>query len=292
MARKCFFLVLAAMLLAGVWTISAQENAAQNPVSLTIAQKDLLTLEPILVAVHAPGINLQPGLDNGQKAIPTSSQAQALVRFTIEPPVKPRPGAKPLELEGRLGGAQTHLFDLLEWFQFPAGTFTVKATVQKGGTLLSSAPIQFTIRRPDKKDAEWGPVDRLHHIPWSNYVVDAFCGDTFDVVKRWPDSRLAKYCHYWNGLHLLHKKDYQQALASFRTVVKNYPNFELAAFADLGIVECLFSLKQFAQAAAQLETIRERFHNQYAWANQGKLPALVRLYQDRAREELLAPSNK
>src|SRR5262249_10955255 len=158
---------------------------------------------------------------------------QPSLSFEVKPSVKPRQGAKPLPWEAGQSSKRTRLFDLLEWFQFPAeGEFTVTATLKLGGWTHTSEPITLTLRKPDKKDAEAGPVDRIHHVPWSNYVPDAFCGDTFDVVKRWPDSKFAKYCHYYNGLHLMHKKEYDKAITSLRVVVEKHPDFLLAGDAD------------------------------------------------------------
>src|SRR5262249_12094753 len=137
--------------------------------------------------------------------------AEGTLRFESKPAVKARKGAKalPLEAQGADLKVQVRRYDLLEWFDFPAegGTWTVHAVFEHNGSTLTSAPITVKITRPSKGDAEFGPVDRLHHMPWSNYTRDAFCGDTQDVVKRWPKSRLVKYCHYWNGQFFQHKKE-------------------------------------------------------------------------------------
>ena len=192
-------------------------------------QKEFLTLEPILVTVksQSPGLSAGAGVKDG-------------IRFDIQPAVKLRSGAKPLPQEAKIAdsSATSRVIDLLEWYQFPAeGTFTVQASLESDPK-ARSAPITFAIRRPGKEDPEWGPVDRLHHMPWSNYVTDAFCGDTFDVVKRWPESKLAKYCHYWNGLHNQHKKEYDKAIESFRIVAEKHQGFILADHAKRGIEEC------------------------------------------------------
>lgn len=81
-------------------------------------------------------------------------------------------------------------------------------------------------------------VARVHHIPWSNYETNAFRGDTFDVVKKWPDSKPAKYCHYWNGRYSQNKKEHDKAIASFRTVIEKYPDLPLAADARRALAEC------------------------------------------------------
>jgi len=200
------------------------EEPAKATVGLRLAasQKEFLTLEPILVTVEA------------KSALPAAPGKT--LTFQITPTVKERKGAKPLPSEAKTESKQSRLYDLLEWYQFPAeGKFTIQA---KADGKFISAPFTITIRRPDKKDAEWGPVDRLHHIPWSNYITDCFCGDTQDVVKRWPESKLAKYCHYYNGLFHQHKKEYDKAIASFKIAAEIFPGFVLADAARTGIQEC------------------------------------------------------
>jgi hypothetical protein len=231
-------LILTACLAATAMEVGGGEpRDRKGALSLTAPQKELLALEPILVNVAVEGD--LPELP----ALPAEKNA---LRFEVKPAVKPRGGAKPLSFEAKRTNARTRLYDLLECFQFPAeGTFTVQAVIVTKDGERRSAPFSFTIHRPDKKDPEWGPVDRLHHIPWSNYVTDAFCGDTFDVVKRWPDSKLAKYCHYWNGLHHQHKKEYDKAIASFQNVEK-YPDFILRPHARAALNECVTAQRQAA----------------------------------------------
>jgi hypothetical protein len=129
--------------------------------------------------------------------------------------LNPRKGARALPLEGQASTAHAQLrhYDLLEWFAFPenGGTWTVQAIFENKGAKLTSAPVTITLRKPGKTDAEHAPMARLHHIPWSNYDTNAFCGDTFDVVKQWPKNRFAKYCHYWNGRYLQNKKEFEKA---------------------------------------------------------------------------------
>src|SRR5262245_12711118 len=220
------------VLVCGLMLVAGWGNAG-DAVKLVLKadQKEYLTLEPILVTVKSQS----PGLSAG-------AGAKDRIRFDIKPAVKPRPGAKALPQEAKIddAAATNRVIDLLEWYQFPAeGTFTVQAALD-ADQAARSAPITFTIRRPAKDDPEWGPVDRLHHMPWSNYITDAFCGDTFDVVKRWPESKLAKYCHYWNGLHHQHKKEYDKAIDSFRLVAAQ-PGFVLTEHAKRGISECMSS---------------------------------------------------
>src|SRR5262249_42688097 len=140
----------------------------------------------------------------------------------------------------------------LEWFAFPdqGGPWTVRATFEAKGepVKLVSAPITVMLRKPLPKEAEYEPMARLHHMPWSNYDTNAFCGDTFDLVQKWPTSRFAPHCHYRNGRHLQLKKEYDKAIASYRTVVEKYPDFALAADAEYGIVECLVAQKKLSEA--------------------------------------------
>lgn len=220
----------AILVLCGLMLVAGRGDA-DEPAKLVLKadQKEFLTLEPILVTMKSP----LPGLSAG-------AGVKEGIRFDIRPSVKPRPGARPLPQEAKIADstATNRVIDLLEWYQFPAeGSFTVQASLESDQTARST-PITFTIRRPGKDDPEWGPVDRLHHMPWSNYITDAFCGDTFDVVKRWPQSKLAKYCHYWNGLHYQHKKEYDKAIESFRIVADKHPGFILTDHAKRGITEC------------------------------------------------------
>jgi hypothetical protein len=224
---------------------------AKTALQLSSDQKEFLSLEPILVTIRAEGI--------AEAALPPGP-SKGTLRFESKPALKTRAKAKPLPLEAQ--GAdlkvQTRRYDLLEWFEFPAngGTWTVQAVFENKGKTLTSAPITVKITRPSKGDAEFGPVDRLHHIPWSNYTTDAFCGDTQDVVKRWPASRLVKYCHYWNGRFFQHKKEYDKALASYREVVKSYPDFILWEDAHFGVAECLVALGKLQEAKSTLETLQ------------------------------------
>src|SRR5262249_2435034 len=160
---------------------------------------------------------------------------------------------KPLPVEAKGEGlpVAVRTYDLLEWYEFPAeGSWTVRLVAGENGKTVKSAPLKITLRRPAKDDKEHGPADRLPHPPWSTATTNAFCGDTFDLVKRWPESRLARYAHYYNGVYQQHKKEYAKALESFRAAAKHYPNFFLAEHADLGIVECLRALGKTAEATA------------------------------------------
>jgi hypothetical protein len=161
------------------------------------------------------------------------------LKFEIEPAVKPRKGARPLPSEAQAALSSSRNYDLLEWFQFPeSGTFTVRAVYEDAGVRRTSQPITVALRAPKKGDADFDAVARIHHVPWSNYETNAFCGDTADVVKRWPDSKLARYCHYWNGRYSQHQKDYAKAIASYEEVIARYPDFVLSADARLAIDEC------------------------------------------------------
>jgi hypothetical protein len=244
---------LVAVLAAQLPTRGDEPAQGQRTLVLSAAQTNHLTLEPILVTVHL----------SGKDATLPASVEKGPLQFQITPAVKLRPGAKPLPLEDKVENAPSRRYDLLEWYQFPAeGTFKIQAVVNDGSAKVTSPAVTITIRRPGKEDAEWGPVDRLHHMPWSNYVTDSFCGDTFDVVKRWPESKLAKYCHYYNGLFSQHKKEYDKALASFKIVTQTYPNFVFADAANYGIAECLMAQGKRAEAmshvAALQKAIRER----------------------------------
>jgi hypothetical protein len=242
--NRCVAFVLGVFPVLGA-ALSADEPAkADSALALSSGQKEFLTLEPILVTLQLK--------DKDFAGLPAEAGGKSALFFEIKPAVKPRAGAKPLPVEAKTKDSKSRVYDLLEWYQFPAeGSFTVQAVLETNGKRVASPALSITVRRPDKKDPEWGPVDRLHHIPWSNYITDAFCGDTFDVVKRWPDSKLAKYCHYWSGLHHQHKKEYEKAIESFRAVEKQ-PRFILVPHAQAGITECLRAQGKKEQAK-QLE---------------------------------------
>jgi hypothetical protein len=239
------------LLLAGALAASAERPAqVEETIRLHGAQKELLSLEPILVTARLESASIA-GLPPGPGKGPLGS-----LQFEIKPAVKARTGARPLPLEaqGAGSGVKVRTYDLLEWYQFPAegGPYTVRVLLDHDGRSLASAPIQFHIRRPAKDDAEHGPVDRIHHTPWTNYDTDAFCGDTFDVVKRWPTSKLSRYCHYWNGRYSQNKKEYDKAIASYRVVVEQYPDLPLADHAAFGIAECLLAQDKKDEARKQL----------------------------------------
>jgi len=242
------------VLAAGLSAPGTAADRASEPkpsLDLTAAQTEFLPLEPILITlrVEGEGAALPPG--------PGESKAGSL-RFEVEPAVKPRPGAKPLPLERQVADAQARHYDLFEWFRFPAGTFTVRAVLEQKGSKLTSAPVRFTIGKVAKGDREEQPVARIHHTPWCNYDTDKFCGDTFDLVQTWPNSRLAKYCHYWNGRYSQNKNEHDKAIASFRTVIEKYPEFALADDAEYGIVECLVAQKKLREARERASALQKK----------------------------------
>jgi hypothetical protein len=219
----------------GAWVAGAARAGEEKGVlRLATARTELLRLEPILVTVKVEG-----DAELGLPAALGGESAAEMFGFEIEPGVKPRPKAKPLPFEARTALASARTLDLLEWYQFPdKGEFTVRAVFTHAGTQYVSDPVRLTIRKPEKGDAEFDAVARVHHIPWSNYDTNAFCGDTFDVVKRWPDSKLAKYCHYWNGRFSQNKGEFDKAIASYERVLNKYPDFEFADAARRGLEEC------------------------------------------------------
>jgi hypothetical protein len=239
---------------------------SQESIQIVAGQKDFVWLEPMLVTVR-----LRSGQVDRLPATAGPSKL-ATLRFEVDPPVKPRAGAKPLPLEAQSADdkVQSRLFDLFEWLAFPdKGTWKIRVVLEHKGGKLASAPIDVTIRRPAKDDAEHGPVDRIHHVPWTNYDSNAFCGDTFDVVKRWPESRLSRYCHYWNGRHSQTKKEYDKAIASYQMVLNKYPDFALADHAELGIVECLCAQKKLKEAQGLNTALRQKLDARAARTQMG-----------------------
>lgn len=214
---------------------AADEGAT---LKLSAAQTEFLRQEPILVTLRA-GSESAPELP----ATLGGESASRSLKFEIKPAVKPCAGARPLPPETRTASSSSRTYDLLEWFQFPgSGTFTVRAVYENSGSQLTTEPITITLRTPEKGDADFDAVARIHHIPWSNYETNAYCGDTFDVVKRWPDSKLARYCHYWNGRYSQNQKEYGRAIASYEELIARYPGFVLTDDARRGIEECRKSL--------------------------------------------------
>src|SRR5262249_55499640 len=171
-----------------------------------------------------------------------------------------------LRLESKVrASARSRHYDLLEWFAFPdKGTWSVQAVFESKGGKATSSPVTISIDKPEPKDPEHDPMARLHHTPWTNYDSNAFCGDTFDLVKRWPKSRFAKYCHYWNGRYLQNKKEYAKAIASYRTVVEKYPDFALADAAEFGIVQCLHAQGKMAEAQKLNTALRKKVSERLA----------------------------
>jgi hypothetical protein len=214
---------------------------AEPTLRLSSDASEFVWQEPILVRVELPG--------DTTPALPAvlGDRSSAILRFEINPPIPPRPGAKPLPQEAAAAspGVKVRDYDLVEWFRFPneAGSWTIRAVYEADGRTLTSAPLSIAVTRPAKGDTEFDATARLHHLPWSNYESNAFCGDTFDVVKKWPDSRLAKYCHYWSGRYLQTHHDYAKAIASFRAAAA-YPGFALADDATRGIAECENALSE------------------------------------------------
>jgi hypothetical protein len=232
--------------------------------SLTAGQKEFLWQEPILATVRLEG-----AASTGLPAEPGAIKAGGF-RFEVVPAVKPRAGAKPLPLEGQEASvsASCRIYDLLEWFAFSekGGPWTVRAVFEQNGTKLVSEPITISLRKPAKGDVEFEPMSRLHHTPWSNYDTNAFCGDTFDLVQKWPTSQFAKYCHYWNGRNLQNKKEFEKAIASYQTVVEKYPEFALADAAAYAVVECLYAQKKLAEARKVNDSLRARLEGKAAKA--------------------------
>ena len=245
---------LAVLLFCTVATSGKVSFGGDGVLHLLSGQTEFLQVEPILVTLR-----LQSDDPQHLPASPGESASGAL-RFEIEPAVKPRDGARPLPLESAVADAQVRDFDLLEWYQFPGeGKFTVRAVLQCKDATLVSSKVTVTIRKPGNDDPELPPVARIHHPPWCNYGENKFCGDTFDLTNRWPDSRLARYCHYWNGRFLQHNKEYDKAIASYETVVKLGPEFALADDADFGIVQCLTALGKLDEAQKRNAAVLRKY---------------------------------
>jgi hypothetical protein len=227
-----------AWLLPGIQTVADSKRDPPPPaLQMQAHQTDFIWNEPILVTLVLT--------DSGATLPPGPQQGGSTLRFEFDPPLSARSGARPLPTEAAAGpSAQRRDFDLLEWFEFPqkGGIWEVTAVLEAGGTSLRSKPMTLTVRKPGETEAEGQAAARLHHIPWSNYDTDKFCGDTFDLVEKWPESRLAKYAHYWNGRYLQNQREYGRALASFRKAAQ-YDGFALKDDAEHGASACLEALQ-------------------------------------------------
>ncbi|MBI3462853.1 MAG: hypothetical protein HY000_07300 [Planctomycetes bacterium] len=258
------FAILSLLLFGALGFGGSRAEDTPEALQLPCGRTDFLWLEPILVTLRVESERIY-----GLPPEPGESKLGVL-RFQFDPAVKARPGAKalPLEAQGADTNAQSRDYDLFEHFAFPegAGTWTVRAVLEYKGTTLESKPLKLTIRRPAESDAEFQPMARIHHAPWSNYDTNKFCGDTFDLVEKWPDSRFAKYCHYWNGRFLQNQKEYEKAIASFRTVVERFPDFALADDADYGIVECLVAQKKLDEGQEYNTAVRQKYNERAAKA--------------------------
>ncbi len=219
--------------------LTARADTHKQLLTLTPAESTYLSKEPILITLRIEGETAR----NLPVALESASPSTAL-RFEIEPPVKPRKGANPLPAELAKAISQSRIYDLLEWFEFPeSGEFTVQAVYENSGNPITSATIPLTIRAPKNGDANAEAVARIHHVPWSNYATNAYCGDTADVVKRWPESKLARYCMFWNGQYTQQQKDFTKAIAIYEELIAKYPNFILARDAKAEIEECRWAMK-------------------------------------------------
>src|SRR5262249_21753329 len=118
-------------LLVGVLAASAESPApVKETIRLQRAQKELLSLEPILVTARLESTSIA-GLPPGPGKGPLGS-----LQFEVKPAVKARTGARPLPLEAQVaGGVKVRTYDLLEWYQFPAegGPYSVRLLFEHDG---------------------------------------------------------------------------------------------------------------------------------------------------------------
>lgn len=217
-------------------------------IELKAAEREHLWLEPVIVTVRA------------DRPIPAAPGEK--LRFEVEPLLKTRAKPRPLYVEGKAADLAVHVrdFDLFEWYEFPkaGGTWKVRAVLDVDGTALRSEPVELSARPAAKDDAEHAPMSRIHHPPWSNYETDRFCGDTFDLVAKWPESRYAKYARYWSARYLHSQGDHEKALAEYRALLDTHAGFALADDAEYAIAECLLALKKADEAAKVLGGLRKR----------------------------------
>src|SRR5262245_26003383 len=121
--------------------LAADEPAkAENALGLSCDQKEFLTHEPMLVALKLDGKEFA--------GLPAAVGGKSALSFEIKPALKPRAGAKPLPVEASTKGSKSRLYDLLEWYQFPAqGSFTIRAVLEEKGKRAASPELKITIRK-------------------------------------------------------------------------------------------------------------------------------------------------
>jgi hypothetical protein len=231
---------------AAAFAVIAPARSESPSLRLKAARADLLVGEPAYLLVTAAG---------EARVLPASADGD--LRFVLDRPQSER--KRPAAASATLPSPAE--YDLLESYSLTQpGEYTVRAVLKTPAGTLESNPVTLRIDAPSTSDDK-AALDRLHHFPWSNYVADKFCGDTFDLVAKWPDSRYAPYARYFCGRYLQTHDDLDGAIAAYRALIEKHPSMALADDAAYQIAATLRAQKKDAESRAQLEKVRRDYPN-------------------------------
>jgi len=116
---------------------------------------------------------------------------------------------------------------------------------------------------PEKKEAadlttdETGYKDAYEEYKKGNFneAIEAFDS----VLKKFPDSKLAGNCRYWQGESHYSLKQYREAIDRFGEVIEKYPKNQKAPAAYLKAAYSFIELGKTAEAKVFLKKLVEKF---------------------------------
>ncbi len=226
-------------------------------IEITIDQKEFMQGEPQLLTVK-----LSEDLVEKKTVLPRALFKKTNLTLIFAEPVEPM--QKPedqaivaIPKQDFYKGIAAYLINNYFNTHTPA-TYTLKAVLKTPEGSIESKAITYTVHAADSS-LEEEAFGRLHHFPWANYVSNKYCGDTFDLVHRWPESRLAKYCDYYSGRFLLEQRDYNGALEKFENVITQNEPFALTSDTEVQIAVCLMNIGEKDKAKKQLEKVQSQY---------------------------------
>ncbi len=223
-------------------------------IQLKLDREDLWQGEPMLVTVSLNGADkdLLPRL-----ATPGSSLSFHFNTEMIKPGILDNPDTA---REGEIQVGNVVLYNVLDCYSCSddfAGSLQLRAELAYEGKVIKSDIVSLQISRPPEGD-EREAFQRLHHFPWANYYTSKYCGDTFDLVARWPESRYVKYCHYYSGCYLQNAGEWSQAIDEFKALLR-FPAFALSPEALYQLGVCYLKLGQQEAAREQFDYLLKEF---------------------------------
>lgn len=94
-------------------------------------------------------------------------------------------------------------------------------------------------------------------------------------ISQYPNTDLTPNAYYWLGESYYGTQNYQVALQAFKTLLKRFPDDAKAAGALLKVGYCQYELKQWDQARATLNQVRQQYpESQESRLAEGRLRAL------------------